>query len=159
MKLMFKLKFKTSDCWGEASHTHVVAVSDDFHALTKAHQALVDAGMSVMRQLFPKEAVRNNARYFPENEEWGSALDPNFQVIDGNWRYFLEPVVEYSPQDLMNLQLNAMKAAQLEGEGWTRVKRFEESLKNPQNGFSAEESPPTTLLGVLLAEKLTSQKL
>lgn len=131
MRLMYALRFSTADRWGEIVHMHTVCVTADFAAVCGAQTRLTNAATALMERLVPDSKARHNVHMGPT--EINFKMDPEFQIIDGYWSYYLEPVIEYDVTEIMDLAKHHYAAKQLEGRGWARIHEFKElSKKNPQ---------------------------
>ena len=156
MRLMYALRFSTSDRWGEVVHMHTVCVAADFPAVCGALTRLTNAATSLMERLVPDSKERHNAHLGPT--EINFKMDPEFQIIDGYWHYYLEPVIEYDVTEIIDLTRHHYAAKQLEGRGWARIHEFKElSKKNPQvdgEKLVPAAEPQVGSLGALLKRAL-----
>ena len=158
MRLMYALRFSTSDRWGEVVHKHTVCVATEFQAVCGALTRLTNAATTLMERKVPDSKERHNANR--GSSELNFKMDPEFQVIDGYWHYYVEPVVEYDVTEIMDLARHHYAAKQLEARGWARIHEFKElSKKSPQvDGEKLVPSPEPQVgsLGALL--KLAIEK-
>lgn len=156
MRLMYALRFSTGDRWGEIVHKHTVCVTQNFSAACGALTRLTNAATSLMVRLVPNEKERHNA--YLNSTDINFKMDPEFQVIDGYWHYYLEPVIEYDVTEIIDLTRHHYAAKQLEGRGWARIHEFKElSKKNPQvdgEKLVPAAEPQVGSLGALLKRAL-----
>lgn len=157
MRLMFALKFITSDTWGEIVVKHNVLVHHDFEAVIAASKEFSASAEALMRRKFPDDKARANAFY--HSNMGGTALDPDFEVVDGYWSYYVEPIVEYSTEDLTMLRTLRTRSMELMAQGWEMVRKARgQSHSKAQTSANDEQAAvPATSLGQALKAALNKK--
>ena len=139
MRLLFCVNFRTWEQWNEFQHEHQVVACESFEQACLLVYALRNKAGEIFDKKYPFGQHPMEGRLFIDEGEFVNELDPLFQVIDGDWRYVVEPMVELDEKEMASFSEHVWPKTKLLAQAQALIDKS--NVNDPDQREPLKEAP------------------